>query len=215
MRSRGESPFVRTRNIETAFQYIRLVGLVAILASVGSDIFVFVWASRQVKQVGSRIYVLSGGKAFEAFAGDAAAYLKVEAKWQVIDFHRSFFTLEPDERFNESGLREALYLADGSAKRVYDNLKESGYFSDVLSGNMRQRIVVDSVVLQAVDDPDVPFYFRCYATETISRATNKATRDLVTEGYLRRVGRTENIPHGFLIERWQILENNEFKAEGR
>ena len=215
MTNRSNSPFVRTRNIETAFQYIRLISLVAILGSVCADIVIFVWASRQVVQSGSRVYLLAAGKALEAFAVDGSTNLGVEARWQVINFHRDFFSLEPDERFNENGLRRALYLADGSAKRVYDNLKENGYLSGVVSGNISQRIEVDSVVLRAIDDPDVPFYFHCYATETITRPTSKATRDLVTEGYLRRVGRTDNNPHGFLIERWQILENRDLKVETR
>jgi hypothetical protein len=41
------------------------------------------------------------------------------------------------------------------------------------------------------------------------------TRDLVTEGWLREVNRSDNNPHGFLIERWAIIENRDLKVEQR
>ena len=130
----------------------------------------------------------------------------------VADFHAYFFTLDPDEKFIKAGLDRALYLADGSAKRVYDNLRESGYYASVIGANISQRIMVDSISL---DMNGYPFYFRCYGTETITRSTSIVTRDLVTEGWLREVNRSDNDPHGFLVERWSILENRDLKVERR
>jgi hypothetical protein len=37
----------------------------------------------------------------------------------------------------------------------------------------------------------------------------------VTEGWLRNTSRSDNNPHGFLIERWAILDNRDLKVEGR
>jgi len=123
-----------------------------------------------------------------------------------------FFTLDPDEKVIGDNLNRALYLADGSAKRVYENLRESGYYAGVISGNISQRVTVDSIRL---DLAGYPYYFRCYGQETIMRATSIVTRDLVTEGYLRDVSRSDNNAHGFLIERWTILENRDIKVEQR
>ena len=95
---------------------------------------------------------------------------------------------------------------------MYDNLKESGYYAGVVSGNISQRVSVESVV---VDLDSYPFYFKCYGTETITRTTSVVTRDLVTEGWLREVERSDNNPHGFLIERWAIIENRDIKVEQR
>src|SRR6266542_635348 len=69
-------------------------------------------------------------------------------------------------------------------------------------------------------DPDdkviqYPFYFRCFGTEKIIRPTSTVTRDLITEGYLRNVSRSDNNPHGFLIERWNTIENKDIKIENR
>ena len=40
----------------------------------------------------------------------------------------------------QSNITKALYLADGSAKRQYENLKENGYYSNIISGNISQQI---------------------------------------------------------------------------
>ncbi|GGB23903.1 hypothetical protein [Puia dinghuensis] len=60
-----------------------------------------------------------------------------------------------------------------------------------------------------------PIYFRCYATEKIIRPTSMVTRNLLTEGWLRNTGRSDNNPHGFLIERWEIIDNHDLKVETR
>jgi conjugative transposon TraK protein len=207
-----EEWFPKTRGIERSFQYIRWVSIAAIVGSVVSGILFFLLAGRVMLAAQSRVYILSAGKAMEAFASDRRSNLAVEARAHVYDFLTAFFTLDPDERYISAGLRRALYLADRSAKRVYDDLKESGYYAQVVTANISQRLQIDSISL---DMHQAPYYFRCYGTETITRATSIVTRDLVTEGWLREVERSENDPHGFLVERWTILENRDVKIEHR
>jgi conjugative transposon TraK protein len=136
----------------------------------------------------------------------------VEARDHVRTFHTLFFTLDPDEKVIEGNLNRALYLADGSARRAYEDAKEAGFYAEVISADASQRIAVDSIRL---DMTSYPYYFRCFAQETITRKTSIVTRDLVTEGYLRDVSRSDNNPHGFLIERWTVIENKDIKVEGR
>lgn len=207
-----DNAFPKTKNIESSFRYIRGVSLAAILGSAISGVFFFIWATQAITKAQSRVYILSAGKAFEAFASDRKPNLLVEARWHVINFHNDFFNLSPDEKYINGTLKRALYLADESAKRIYDNLKESGYYANVVSANISQAIEVDSVSLNM---SNYPFYFRCYATETITRTTSVVTRDLITEGFLREVNRSENNPHGFLVEKWSILENRDLKVEQR
>ncbi|HEX8332448.1 MAG TPA: conjugative transposon protein TraK, partial [Segetibacter sp.] len=112
----------------------------------------------------------------------------------------------------QSNITKALYLADASAKREYDNLKENAYFSNVISGNISQQIAIDSV---HVDVNQYPYYFRCYATQAIIRTTSIVSRSLLTEGYIRNVSRSDNNSHGFLIERWATIDNRDIKTENR
>jgi hypothetical protein len=82
----------------------------------------------------------------------------------------------------------------------------------MISGNISQDIEVDSV---RIDIDQYPYYFRCYSSQRIIRATSIAIRRLVTDGYLRNVTRSDNNPYGFLIEKWNTLENKDVRTEAR
>ena len=74
------------------------------------------------------------------------------------------------------------------------------------------RFDIDSV---DVNVESYPYFFRCFATQKIIRSTSIVYRSLLTEGYLRSVSRSDNNPHGFLIERWITVENKDIKTEAR
>lgn len=204
--------FKKMKNIDTAFRHIRLFSIVVILACV----VISGWALYSGQQIAmhsqQRIYILANGKALEAFSSERKDNIPVEARDHVRSFHYWFFTLDPDDKVITTNLTKALYLADRSAKEQYDNLKENNYYSNLISGNISQEISVDSVM---VDINQYPYYFKCFAQEKIIRPSAVVTRDLVTEGRLRNVSRSDNNPHGFLIEKWRILENKDIKTENR
>ena len=204
--------FVKTKNLETAFQYVRGFCVIVVVGSLGLSGWVFWLSQRVVARMQDKVYILSSGKALEAVAGDRKENLPVEARDHVRAFHQLFFTLDPDEKVINANLTRALYLADGSARRVYESLKENGYYSGIITGNISQEITIDSV---ALDMQTYPIYFRCYAREKIVRPTSLVTRDLVTEGFLRNTSRSDNDPHGSLIEKWNILDNRDLKVESR
>jgi len=204
--------FNKTRNIESAFQLVRLFCIVVVLGSLGSMVVVVIRSMRSVERARQTVYVLSAGKVLEALASDRKENIPVEAKDHIRAFHQLFFTLAPDEKVIGANITRALYLADGSAKKLYDNLKENGYYAGIIAGNVSQAIVVDSV---ALDMGSYPFYFRCWATQQIVRPTSVVTRSLLTEGWLRNCPRSENDPHGFLIERWSTVENRDLKVTDR
>ena len=91
-------------------------------------------------------------------------------------------------------------------------MKENGYYTNIISGNISQQIAIDSI---NVNVDTYPYYFRCFATQKIIRSTSVSYRSLLTEGYLRNVSRSDNNPHGFLVERWNTIENKDLKTEAR
>jgi conjugative transposon TraK protein len=204
--------FRQMKNIDSAFKYVRSFTMLVIAGSIGLSGFALYKSFALVAAVQSKIYILGNGKALEAYASERKDNIPVEAKDHISTFHRFFFTLDPDEKVIQANISKALYLADASAKREYDNLKESGYYTNIISGNISQQLSVDSILLNINVSP---YYFRCYATEKIIRTTSIAWRSLVTEGYLRNVSRSENNSHGFLIERWSTIENKDIKIEKR
>jgi len=159
-----------------------------------------------------KIFILANGKALEAYSADRKDNIPVEAKDHVKMFHHFFFTLDPDEKVIQSNIKKALYLADVSAKQQYDNLKENGYFSNLISGNISQEIQMDTIQITT----DIyPYYFLYKGQEKIVRPTTIVTRSIITEGYLRNVSRSDNNSHGFLIEKWRTLENIDITTENR
>lgn len=204
--------FKKMKNIDTAFRYVRGFTMLVIVGCVVICCFTLYKSYSLVAEMQSKIYILANGKALEAYASERKDNIPVEAKDHVKVFHRLFFTLDPDDKAIQATITKALYLADGSAKRIYDDLKENGYYAGLISGNVNQTISVDSV---AININEYPYRFRCYATQNIVRPTSITTRSLITEGALRNVSRSDNNPHGFLIERWNIIENSDLKTVNR
>jgi conjugative transposon TraK protein len=204
--------FKKMKNIDTAFRHVRGFTMLLIVGCVVLCGYTLYKSYGLVAQMQSKIYILANGKALEAYASERKDNIPVEAKDHVIVFHTLFFTLDPDDKAIQTNITKALYLADGSAKRVYDDLKENGYYAGLISGNVNQTISVDSVT---IDINEYPYRFSCYATQNIVRPTSITTRSLITVGSLRNVSRSDNNPHGFLIERWNIIENSDLKTVSR
>lgn len=202
--------FTQLKNIDTAFKHIRLFSYLLIVACVFISCFAIFKSYQSTENYRSHIYILANGKALEALAADRKDNIPVEIRDHVKVFHQDFFTLDPDDKQIQATITKALYLADGSAKKAYDDLKEAGYYNNIVSGNISQTVNVDSV---QVDMNQYPFEFKCFATEKLVRATSTVTRSLITQGYLRNVSRSDNNPHGFLIEKWEILHNQDLSTK--
>lgn len=204
--------FKQMRNIDSAFRSIRLFSMVFVVCCMIVSLFVCYKSYDLATNTGKRIYILANGKALEAYSAERKDNIPVEARDHVKMFHHYFFTLDPDDKVIQSNINKALYLADASAKQQYDDLKENGYYSNLISGNISQEIEADSIT---INTDTYPYYFRYKGKQTIIRPTTITTRSLITEGYLRNVSRSDNNPHGFLIEKWRTIENKDISIQNR
>lgn len=200
------------QNIDTAFRHIRLFSFFVIVASCVISGYAIYSGQKIAAKSQEHIYILANGKALEAFASERKDNIPAEARDHVMTFHYWFFTLDPDDQVITTNITKALYLADNSAKEQYDNLKENNYYSNLIAGNVSQEISLDSI---HVDINQYPYYFRCYGEQKIIRPSTIVNRNLITEGFLRNVTRSDHNTHGFLIEKWKIIENKDIKTETR
>ena len=198
--------FTQFKNIDTAFKHIKTFSIFLILACVLISGFAIYKSYEAIRIAEERVYILANGKAIEVFSSQRKDNLPVELRDHIKVFHTDFFTLDPDEKVIQANVAKALNLADESAKREYDNLKEKGYYSNIISANISQEITVDSI---ALDINQYPYSFRCFATQRLIRSTSTLTRKLITQGYVRSVSRSDNNPHGFLIQQWEPIENHD------
>lgn len=204
--------FQQMKNLDTAFRHVRRFSIIFLLACCALSAFVVYKSYGLLQTSQQRIYILANGKALEAYAADRKDNIPVEARDHVAMFHHYFFTLDPDEKVIQSNLAKAIYLADASAKQQYDNLKENSYYANLMSGNVSQTIAADTIT---INTEVYPYYFKYQGTQTIVRPSAIVTRRLVTEGYLRNVSRSDHNPHGFLIEKWRTLDNQDLTTQPR
>lgn len=109
-------------------------------------------------------------------------------------------------------MKRAFNLADKSAFDYYKDLSEKGYYSRIISGNVQQRIEVDSVVCNF---DTYPYYVRTYAKQFIIRSSNVTKRNLITSCNLLNSVRSDTNPQGFTIEKFSVLENKDIEIMER
>ena len=205
--------FSNLNNIESAFKRMRLFLLVLMIGSIGFAGYCAFSSFAFIDKHRSQIYVLADGQSLLlAKSTNIRDNRPVEAKDHVKRFHQLFFSLDPDEQVINARMQEALYYGDNSVQSQYQNLKESGYFTGVVGANISQELIVDSIVL---NNTQTPYFVQFYGKLKIIRASTITYRWLITECFLRDVTRTDNNPHGFLIEKWTIKRNQDINIIDR
>lgn len=194
-------------NIESSFKLIRLFAIVFVCSCTVITVY-SVWSSYSYAEAQrQKIYVLDQGKSLIlALSQDLSQNRPVEAKDHIIRFHELFFTLSPDKNAIEYNINRALALSDKSVFTIYKDLVESGYFNRIISGNVTQRIWVDSI---SCNFNNYPYEAMVYARHHIIRETTVTERTLVTTCRLRNTSRSDNNPHGFILENFIIKENED------
>jgi len=201
--------FKSLKNIETSFKQIRIIAIVFVILCAGItgyalwNSYSFAEAQRQ------KIYVLDEGKSLMlALSQDLSQNRPVEAREHIKRFHELFFTLSPDKSAIESNINRALFLVDKSAFRYYQDLSEKGYYNRIISSNINQVIQIDSI---ACNFDVYPYKTVTFARQRIIRASNITERSLVTRCDLINSVRSDNNPHGFTMERFEIIENRDLQ----
>lgn len=198
------------RNIENSFKQIRLFAILfAVLCAIITAFavwrsFSFAEAQRQ------KIYVLDNGKSLMlALAQDVKINRPVEAREHIRRFHELFFTLSPDKNAIESNMKRAFQLSDKTAFNYYKDLSEKGYYNRIISGNVQQRVEIDSI---HCNFDTYPYAVQTYARQFITRSSNVTERSLITNCLLINSVRSDHNPQGFTIEKFEVIENKDLQV---
>ena len=106
-------------------------------------------------------------------------------------------------------MKRAFYLADKSAFDYYKDLSEKGYYNRIISGNVQQRIEVDSI---QCDFNQNPYVVKTFAKQFIIRSSNVTQRSLITSCFLVNSVRSDNNPQGFSIENFGVFVNRDIQV---
>lgn len=189
---------------------IRTVFFTVIACNVIVVLFALVYTSVFVSNQEQKIYALQGEvPIMVALNQNVRENRLAEAKAQLEEFHRCFFAVNPDQGEIEFNIKRALDMSDNSVIDQYKKLVEVNYFEQIVEANIRCTYRNDSVL---VDLGNYPYRVTCYGRIGIIRPTGCAIRRLTTSCSLRNVNRTDKIPHGFLIENFQILDNSDLST---
>lgn len=106
-------------------------------------------------------------------------------------------------------MRRAFMLTDKTSYDYYKDLAEKGYYNRIISGNIHQRIEIDSI---SCNFDSHPYKVVTFAKQYIVRSSNTTIRSLVTECNLVNSIRSDNNPQGFTIEKFVVLENRDLQT---
>jgi conjugative transposon TraK protein len=199
-------------NIDSVVKGYKLIVVVTLAISATIVVAATYLAFKMVRESRESLYVMIGDQIVQVRSVNIKENRPAEAEQHIINFHNLFFSLDPDDAVIKRNIGRSLYLADNSAKILHDKFNEDRYYYNLITSNISQKVNIDSVSL---DMATYPYKFRCYAKQSIIRATSVVTRNLITEGALRDVQRSNNNAHGFLIERFKVIENKDEKVEKR
>ena len=183
------------RNIEQKQKLVLVVciimGIVTVVTSIGSMIY----ADVRISKSESRIYVLDANyNAFSAVRSNGGLTMEMEVKGLVEDFHSLFYTLGPDNEFIKKNMERANYLCDQSAYRQYMNMRERGYYNELVKNNMHSWLMTDSIQFDKNQ-----MTFRYWGTIRFDRRNGGTYYKLITSGKIQVQPRTENNIHGLMI----------------
>lgn len=192
------------KNIESKIKlayttvFLTLIFSFVVICMIG----MFAWT--QITESRKNIYVIDNGVPILAKQTDQQANRPVEYKAHVDLFHSIYFTLTPDDKYINYQMQKAMYLIDETGMQQYNNLKEKGYFTQIMASSAVLTLQTDSIFV----DPSTQ-YFKYFGKQKIERKSSVVYRTLVTEGRLSDVPRSPNNPHGVIIQNWKTLENKD------
>jgi conjugative transposon TraK protein len=200
-------------NIESSFKQIRVLMLVYTVMCTILTVVAISWAFSFAEKQREKIYVLDQGRSLMvALSQDMNQNRPVEAREHVKRFHEFFFTLSPDKKAIESNIERAFFLSDKSAYQYYIDLYENGYYERMISANISQFVEFESI---ECDFNTHPYLVKVKAKQVIIRESSVTERILITTCQLRNSIRSDNSPHGFIIEKFKVMDNKDIKTYER
>lgn len=194
--------------LQKHFNRVKIITLIALVSLALVCIVSLILSYQNTAEFSKRIYIVNKNAQFEAIAGTVTENRPVEIGYHVRRFHELFFNIIPDAEEIENSTKKSFYLADESAKKLYDDLKEQHFYSDIIQGNVVQKINIDSV---AINSALYPYEAITYATIKQTRATTNATKKIVTHCQLEDTQRSLKSPNGLFMRNFKIIESKIWK----
>jgi conjugative transposon TraK protein len=199
-------------NIDSSFRKMKFLTIAALIcagavciASVG----IAAWSSEHARQT---VYVIDKGSAVMARRTPEDANRDMEAADHVTRFHELMFNLAPSSESIKRNVDRALTMSDRSAYDYWMDLSERGFYQRIVSANISQEFVADSI---KVDMMSYPHQVTTYGKLYLLRESNITAYQFESSCRLVDVERSQNNPHGLMIERFTVTRNENIGTRKR
>ena len=199
-------------NIETSFRKMKVITITSVIACVTVCICSFAIAGWTIIETGNQVFVIDKGSAVMAQRTEEDANRDLEATDHVTRFHELMFNLSPNAESIKRNIDKALVMSDKSAYDYWSDLSERGFYQRLVSANVSQEIVIDSVKL---DMNTYPYEARTYGRLFMLRESNITAYQLETTCRLVDVERSPGNPHGMMIEKFRVTRNENLGTRNR
>lgn len=198
--------------IETSFRKLKFITVASIASGVVIALGAVYISGQQMLSNNDNIYVIDRGSAVMAACSGQDAYRDLEVKDHIERFHELMFNLSPNSESIKRNLDRALVMSDKSAYDYWSDLSERGFYSRIVSANISQEIVIDSV---KVDMSSYPYQAKTYAKVFMLRESNITAYDFESSCRLVDVERSPSNPHGLMIEKFRVSKNENMGTRQR
>lgn len=199
-------------NIDSSFRKMKFLTIASLicagcvcLLSVG----IAAWSSEHARE---SVYVIEKGSAVMARRSHEDANRDMEAADHVTRFHELMFNLSPSSESIKRNVDRALLMSDRSAYDYWMDLSERGFYQRLVSANVSQEIVVDSV---KVDMQSYPYGAITYGKLFLLRESNITSYQFESTCRLVEVERSPSNPHGMMIEKFLVTRNDNLGTRKR
>ena len=199
-------------NIESSFKRMKFLTIITICTSALVAIGAIFLSTNTVEAGRNQIYVLDNGSAVMASRTSQEGYLDLEAQDHIKRFHELMFNVSPSSESIQRNLDRALLMSDKSAYNYYMDLSERGFYQRVVSANITQEIVVDSV---GVDINTYPYEAVTKGRLFLLRESNITSYAFESTCQLVQTERSPSNPHGLMIEKFTVTRNDNLGTRKR
>ena len=199
-------------NIESSFRKMKVLTIASLICAGGVCVLsvgIAAWSSEHARE---SVYVIEKGSAVMARRSHEDANRDMEAADHVTRFHELMFNLSPSSESIKRNVDRALLMSDRSAYDYWMDLSERGFYQRLVSANVSQEIVVDSV---KVDMQSYPYGAITYGKLFLLRESNITSYQFESTCRLVEVERSPSNPHGMMIEKFLVTRNDNLGTRKR
>ena len=200
-------------NIESGFRKTKVLTLSVVAgACIIAGVTVF-RAFDFAESARDNIFVVdAGGAAMAAKAAPTGAEKDLEVQDHLVRFHELMFNLSPSSEAIKRNIDRALVMSDRSAYDYWMDMSERGFYQRLVSANISQQIMVDSV---RTNLSVYPYEAVTFGKLYLLRESNITAYDFESACRIVDVERSQSNPHGLMIEKFNVRKSENIGTKRR